>query len=700
MAPLDVPESGLSLCGDPPGTDPANPTQFMRLDLAQNTLDDLIQSLRNGQPARLRLGKHQSLYYGSGSQFFHSSPESHPSEVYSCSSTDKENLYFAGILSHSLEAQEAREATAATDQALATLEQRLNAFERGKEEKQTHLLTDSEARALKPGDRKHAALSARRPASKAELEKDRLLKSTPNRSASSSPGLGISGSPTLLASLTPTSVPSAQNKDQLRLDALKVPFIHLLAIRPVSAKVLADQTRASVEDCLALARKYGTENRNHRDKFDLKDKTYRELDVWKFPYPSQDDREQAVKNAVSAFDRMRVSRSDKLWQMLLPKGERGKGKCLSRLDLRTGPIKKPPTPRIQVQSTDDSGKDEYSTGHETDTATGNGQPKPAEASSRPSPTERKQAGKDALAKRTTKDKNFNSTLTGRVTKKMERKPAAKKSDGKFKSAEYVQDSDDDSDMPDVSAERAGSNGQPEKHQEAEQPPKARNKPTGPSSQRTNRVPTPSIDKPQSRKPEPLKTAGKGLASKRSPSYTLSPRKPSPLGSPATSASDIRADKQPSADSSPSPATSQISKSMRTATVSNAKKPAQPNGVEAGGSNSLKRKAEAERPSVIDAQPVRVNGTVENKKRRGVSTSSASSDSASPPLGREILFQRLREKSQKFKQYYAKYRALHNTMASHADPPPGDLDRLQRQHARLQRMKKEIWDEDQRLRGRV
>ena len=576
----------------------------------------------------------------------------------------------------------------------------MTAFERGKEEKQTHFLTDSEARALKPRDKKHAALCARRPASKIELERDRLLKSTPNRSASSSPGLGISRSPTLLASRTPTSVPLAQNKDQLRLDALKVPFIHLLAIRPVSAKFLADQTRSSLEDCLALARKYGTENRDHRDKFDLKDKTYRELDVWKFPYPSQNDREQAVKNAISAFDRMRVSRSDKLWQMLLPKEERGKGKCLSRLNLSTGPVKNPPTPRMQAQSTNETGKDGYNTGHETDRATGNSLPKTAEcATPRPAPTEKKQAGKDPLTKRTTKDKSTNSTLTGRVTKRTERKPSAKKPEGKFKSAEYVEDSDDDSDMPDFSAETIGSKAQPEKPLQTKQPSKAEDKPTGSGTQNTNRVLTPKIDKPEPRRPEPLKIPVKGRASKRSPSNVSSPRKPSPLGSPATSASDIRTDKRTSADSSPSPTILQVPKLKQVPTASNVKKPTQLNGVKPGVSNSLKRKAEVERPSVIDTQPVRVNGTVEHKKRRGASTSSTSSDSASPLLGREILLQQLREKSQKFKQYYAKYRALHISLASLADPPPGDLERLQKQHTRLQRMKKEIWDEDRRLRGR-
>lgn len=667
MAVLDLPDSGWSLSRDRPDRDPPHPTQFMRLDLAQNTLDDLIQSLRDDQPARLRLGKHQTLYYGSKSQPFHASPESHPSEIYSCSSADKENLYFTGVLSHSLEVQKAKEATAATDQALATLEQSLNAFEKGKESKQTHIITDiDQVRALKAGDSRsstgrQAALLARKPTSKVELEKDRLLKNAANRSVSSSPGLGASRSPTLPSA--PTSAPLTQSKDRLRLDALKVPFVHLLAIRPVSAKFLAEQTRAPLEDCLTLARKYGTESRDNREKFDLKDKTYRDLDVWKFPYPSQDDRDQAVKNAISAFDRMRISRSDKLWQMLLPKEERGKGKCLSRLDLRTGPIKMTPTPRIQVS--EDTAKDGCSTGHDTDRANGL---TPRPEASRPAPK------KQDASKRATKNKT-NSTLTGRVTKKAERK-VPPKPDGKFKSAEYVDDSDEDLEM-------VGEKG---------------SKPQGANAQKS--VPTPKNERLERPRPETSQTA-RNLAAKRPPSSTSSsPQKPSPLGSPPANGSDIHTHKRSTSGSSASPLASQIPKTKPNG-ISSAAQPAKPNGAVKSGVNSLKRKAETQRPSVANVQSAPpVNGSLEHKRRRAVSTSSGSTGSSSPSLGQEMLLQQLREKSQKFKQYYSKYQTLHNAMTSHPDPPPAELERLQRQHARLQRMKKEIWDEDRQLRGGV
>jgi len=66
------------------------------------------------------------------------------------------------------------------------------------------------------------------------------------------------------------------------------------------------------------------------------------------------------------------------------------------------------------------------------------------------------------------------------------------------------------------------------------------------------------------------------------------------------------------------------------------------------------------------------------------------------MSRELLRQQLQEKSQRFKQYYAKYRALYEAMASHPDPPRAELEKLQKQHVRLERMKKEIWDEYRRL----
>ncbi|KAL4803671.1 hypothetical protein BDV18DRAFT_144147 [Aspergillus unguis] len=705
MPTLQVPETGLSLHRDSPGDDTAAKTnQIMRLDLAQNTLDELIESLRADQPARIRLGKHPTLYYGSNkSQHFHSSPESHRSEMYTNDPADGETLYFTGVLSHSLEVQKAQEATAATDQALANLEQSLSAFERGKESKKTHMITDiSEVRALRAGDSRsstgrQAALLARGPSSKVELEKDRLLKSQSNRSVSSSPALGVARSPISAHPLTPTSAPPSQNKDHLRLEALKTPFIHLLAIRAVSTKFLARQTRSSIEDCTTLAQKFGIENRINPEKFDLRDKIYRELDVWKFPYPSQEDRQEAIDNAISAFDRMRISRSDKLWQTLLPKAERGKGKCLSRLDLRTGPIKKALTPRIQIS--DETGKEGYTSGQETDKPTmnsANGGPKSGMNTQKP------RNDKDAVKKTAAKNKTAaNSTLTGRVTKKADKKPPSKL-DGKFKSAEYVHDSDDDDDnIPDASSS--------EKSQPQRPQPKA--KPThkateSKASKEPSKVPTPKVGTSNAQPSKTDLSSSKFGAAKRppssQPSSQKSPQKTSPLASsPPAKTSDpqghSRSSSQNTSSSSSSPLITQLSRPRVDAERPAAKQPTKPNGVSrpAEMTNSLKRKAEMERPPIQNAG--RLHADLDHKRRRGVSTSSGSTGSASPPLSRELLMQKLREKSQQFKKFYAKYRSLHDAMAAHPNPPRAELDKLQKQHVRLQRMKKEIWDEDRRLR---
>ncbi|KAL2870862.1 uncharacterized protein BJX67DRAFT_344848 [Aspergillus lucknowensis] len=717
MSTLQVPETGLSLCRDSSGDDStAKPTQIMRLNLAQNTLDELIESLRHDQPARIRLGKNPTLFYGSNkSHHFHSSSESLRSEIYTRNSTDSGKLYFTGVLSHTLEVQKAQEATAATDQALANLEQSLSAFERGKESKKTHIITDiAEVRALRAGDSrsstgKQAALLARIPSSKVELEKDRLLKSKShsNRSVSSSPALGVARSPILMPPLTPTSAPLSQSKDHTRLDALKVPFIHLLAVRAVSTKFLARQTRSSIEDCLGLAQKYGVENRIDPEKFDLRDKVYRELDVWTFPYPSQEDRQEAIENAVSAFDRMRISRSDKLWQSLLPKEERGKGRCLSRLDLRTGPIKKSLTPRIQIL--DETGKDGYITSQETDKSAGSSgsfKLSDSPASKPGTNAQKKRNDKDASAKRpTAKGKpTTNTTLTGRVTKKSERKAPAKM-ESKFKSAEYVHDSDDDdTDLPDVSSSS-------EKYHPQQKQSKPRASPK-PSESKTlkepSRVPTPKVDQIDTlRSNTDLSTGKKPSATKRPPSLPSSLKSPQKasnvVSSPSTKAAPIQSrsrsssQNNSSSSSSSSPLITQLSRPRISTERPDEKQPTKPNGVARAGEmkSSLKRMAEVEQPSIQSA--TRVRGDLDHKRRRAVSTSSGSTGSASPPLSRELLLQKLREKSQRFKRLYVKYRSLHDAMATHSEPPRADVEKLNRQHIQLQRMKKEIWDEDRRLR---
>ncbi|KAF7713852.1 Uncharacterized protein PECH_000845 [Penicillium ucsense] len=729
MANLEIPETGLTLRpGDQPGDAAAKPVQFMRLNLAQHTLDELISSLRtDGAAVKVRMGKHPSLHYGNKSQSFHAYPETHRSEIYNVSD-DKQNLYFAGILSHSLEVEKAREDTAGTDQALANLEQSLNAFKEGKASKSTHIIHPAKLNALQRGTPSRLLNIGLK--SKDMTEKDRLYEES-LRSLPSSPSFGPSGSP--LPGMTATSAPSSQAKNDARLQALRTPLIHLLAIRPVSTKFLARQTRSSIEDCTALVQKYGAENRIDREKYDLKDKFYKDLDVWKFPYPSQDDRQAAIDKAISAFDRMRLSRSDQLWQGLLPKEERGKGKCLSRLNLQSGLVGKKPVTSGTAAEGVDNRKDTDTAGSGTDrskaASTSAATKKPGQATAA-----RARAEKDTT-KRPAKNKNVNSTLTGRITKKTGGKAPVKAppTDTKYKSAEFVHDSDvsDDDEIPDAPSPPASAkdaspaptsaptdrSSKPIKTNEA--------KKTGQPTQSPAKKATPAVAKPRSKERPSVASAPKRLkadapgpqvdaakaAGKRLPSsrFSTSPSKPSPLTSPPTSVSEAvgrsRSDShnQSSSSSSSSPLISQLGRSKVPGGVPALDTANRPGANAAKRApvtvNPLKRKVAPEKSTAPNTVGARVApNSNDSKRRRAVSTSSGgSTGSASPPMSYKVAQRRLWDKSQRFKRAYARYHSLHESLASQSNPPPDSISKLEKWHEQLTRMKNEIWEEDRKLR---
>lgn len=206
--------------------------------------------------------------------------------------------------------------------------------------------------------------------------------------------------------------------------------------------------------------KVGKEFRLIPDKWTLNDKAFKELDVWNFDYPNQDDRQLAINCAISAFDRMRISTKEKVWDMLLPKNERGKGKILSNLDLHKGPIKQSNTPRIQVQhpSNDSNAKDELA-GHESDQkdrlAPNDAEPM-ARSQSQDQIKKKKVSEKEAQSKRLLKTGPKKVTTAPKVK---EDHPAVKKGSKKAnvpKSSEFVNDSDEEDGLENASTLQAQS----------------------------------------------------------------------------------------------------------------------------------------------------------------------------------------------------------------------------------------------------
>ena len=145
----------------------------------------------------------------------------------------------------------------------------------------------------------------------------------------------------------PTSAP-LKPEDGTTLDPRTRSILnHLLAISPATEKDLRQKTHLPA-DVLAKALKVLAKFNPDTSEWKLNDKIYKELDLWKFKYPSQSVRQKAIDSSVRAYDRMRLSRDDHHWQLLLPEDERGKGKVLSRLNLHQGPIENSRTPVIKA----------------------------------------------------------------------------------------------------------------------------------------------------------------------------------------------------------------------------------------------------------------------------------------------------------------------------------------------------------------
>ena len=240
------------------------------------------------------------------------------------------------------------------------------------------------------------------------------------------------------------------------MKALRTPLIHFLAARPASITLLVKHLGCKQDELLEVLNRVGKEFRLSPDKWTLNDKAFKELDVWNFDYPNHDDRQLAINCAISAFDRMRISTKEAVWDMLLPKNERGKGKVLSNLDLHKGPIKQSSTPRIHVQHPSNNPKAKHqSTGHESDQ-------KDRLAPSDAEPMARSQS-QDQIKKKKVSEKEAQSKrlLTNgpkKITPKVkEDHPAVKKGSKKAnvpKSSEFVNDSDEEDGLEDATTLQA------------------------------------------------------------------------------------------------------------------------------------------------------------------------------------------------------------------------------------------------------
>lgn len=98
-------------------------------------------------------------------------------------------------------------------------------------------------------------------------------------------------------------------------------MVHLLALGPLTAKSLANKTRAPIELVDKVMPKIAKVDITGR-QWILLDDAYKELDVWDFPYMTTNDRDKAIKNAKEAFKRQNLANREEVWFMLIEPDKR------------------------------------------------------------------------------------------------------------------------------------------------------------------------------------------------------------------------------------------------------------------------------------------------------------------------------------------------------------------------------------------
>ncbi|KAK6007169.1 hypothetical protein QM012_006177 [Aureobasidium pullulans] len=312
MASTQISGSTLSLHGAPNKTDhERNNSKSSRTGILVRLNDQVIRDLQQcaqaGKAVQLLGGKTPKIRYGAKLLELNVRPETFRHEIYSADDNSN-HLDFAAFVSHHAELRvpvekKVQEDSAGAEAALEALKQSLASMAKQKEERKTTISGSVTA----GGKNSRYLQPSSRPTSLAQ------------RSASSS------STPRPTAPTSAPSDPHAQSREK----GMRFALIHLLAVRPLSEQDIHQKThipKAQLSSILPrIAEKQGS-------TWELSNKPYRELDPWNFKY-SSDQRTLAIDNAIRAFDRARIPKDDKAWQILLPKEERNKGKILSRLHL-------------------------------------------------------------------------------------------------------------------------------------------------------------------------------------------------------------------------------------------------------------------------------------------------------------------------------------------------------------------------------
>jgi RNA polymerase II elongation factor ELL len=486
----------------------------------------------------------------------------------------------------------------------------------------------------------------------------------------------------------PTSQPSSAH--DAVVNALRVPIIHLLAREPATEASLSATCRTSLANIRDVLPKIAKRSSADAEKWQLTDKSFREVNPFKFPYQSSEDRQQAIDCAIKSFDRQRLAKDDKLWQMLLPRDQRGQGICLSRSTVKAPEAKpKASTPMHKIS---DLTKKKPAAKKAVDKPAVEKKPKVAkDGETKPKSTMKEKylarekptvnEVKEEPTKATTPATSTPSSSTPRPVAPSHNTPSADASKIRTKKAPAT----DSNSTPRVKPNMTGRNAH-------------RDRPTNRPFKPTMSVNTkPKNPSPLSASPpvnasdfEDSHPVHKALAAAPSPAKTSAGNSDRSL---KRKANDIDSDihnhnlavKKPHVD-------------RATPNHTPAHSNGRLNGSTPSSTSSLKRKSDESSSSntPTTASKVRKVAAIDtglasryhhNNPRASPGASSSSTTSPSMP---SLSFRQTVELSQKFQKYYKKYEELYWQLTE-AEKPPTEAQRndLLKMHKKLEEMKREI-----------
>ncbi|KAF4591956.1 COM1 regulatory protein [Ophiocordyceps camponoti-floridani] len=670
MNSLKVPESGLLLDAPSHNSDSASPPQAFVLSLGDSVVEHLIQSARNGEDLHLALGDIPTLHYGTQSCRIAPPQDDVPYDLFLTkpfeSTRKAERLPHTSSLFQKPKASPVSDHKKTSAKAAARDSGHKTPAVHASGKSSTSSALDSDIEALQNGlaahdaGRDRARMVEKLPASRKgpEKMKSKLWANynSASKSLPTSPALNNSaGSPSSTPTLSASQQAMERKKEQ------RVVLVHELAVRDRSADYLREKWTGKEEEfqpTLEKMAEYGADSK----KWAMKKTCWKELDVWKYDYGSQEDRQTAIDNAIRQYDKQRLSSSEVEWQRLLPVDERGKGKCLSRLqaNLAKGPAQ--PVPKSKGQRADDDeggspdGGEKLKVGGESLARSNSNQPpsKPKKASAHEAQTKRLLGNTKAKA----------APLKTSPTKTRAAGGKATNGNTRVLSAAIIENSDSSGDeaAPRKSKTSAPSKpkdtvivntGRPQSKASAKPPPPPPPPPAASSSQ-------PSAKR--SREDDDSSSSSGTPLSKR-----IKPKQPLPPSS---------RQRPPNASAAPRKAgTSTVTKSNNS--NSNSNKKTSPNKSSPLASSPPTNASELDEetpPAPAPKRKAESEGKGNAAKRRAVESVST-----------EVL-----SKAHKFKAYYQKYEALHWEISALDDPPREKLADLLDMRGRLQMMKIEIY----------